>query len=239
MDDIGASTKRYEVYSKFFLGNILFLKYYPPFQAWGPYQEISVQKWKKVFEILCKYNAKLTIGVTASWVEKDGSLTPFPDKFPEQSELLRSASEQGIVEIANHGLTHCVVGRHLPRRFSSNRQFHREFWDWIPRETHFKHMQKSQEIFQDWLGYRATTLIPPGNVFSVDTLEAASSFGIDLINSYINLPVENDNVKIVNDSNIDAFHDREVELYGVEWLEHKIKSYSNREFGLLREIQGR
>ena len=237
IDDIGASTKKFEVYSKNRFGNILFLKYLKYYRAWAPYPELTKNEWEQILEILSKNNAKLTVGVTASWVEKDSTLVPFPEKYPEQAELLKYASESGLIEIANHGFTHCVVGKHLPRLFISNRTYHREFWDWIPRDVHFEHLESSQKIFNDWLGVLPSSLIPPGNVYSVDTVDAAEKFGIKIINSYINHNLES-KVKIVNDDSIDAFHDRELVLYGVKWLEEKIKSYENiTSFNLLKDYK--
>ena len=237
IDDIGASTKKFEVYSKNRFGNILFLKYLKYYRAWAPYPELTKNEWEQILEILSKNNAKLTVGVTASWVEKDSTLVPFPEKYPEQADLLKLASESGLIEVANHGLTHCVVGEHLPKMFSSNRKYHREFWEWIPRDIHFEHLEKSQKIFYDWLGKPPTTFIPPGNMYSIDTLNAAEKYGFKMINSYINLGIESD-IKIVNSTNIDAFHDRELSLYGIKWLEDKIKSYpKGTNFCLLNEFQ--
>lgn len=237
IDDIGASTKKFEIYSKNRFANVLFFKYLERFRAWAPYQELSTQQWKYVFEILNKYNAKLTVGVTASWVEKDGTLVPFPEKYPEQAKLLKNASEDGLVEIANHGLTHCVVGKHLPRLFSSNRTYHREFWDWIPEDVHFEHLEKSQKIFFEWLGVSPTSLIPPGNVYFDETVRAAEKNGIKIINSYMKHNLESE-ILIVNDKCIDAFHDRDIVLNGIQWLEEKIKSYpKNTSFHLLRDFE--
>lgn len=239
IDDIGASTKKYEIYSKFGfgLGNILFLKYIKPFKAWGPYREMRTDEWKKVFDILSSLNAKLTVGVTATWVEKDGTLVPFPDKFPAQSELLKIADKDGLIEIANHGLTHCVVGKHLPNLFSGNRKYHREFWDWQPKKIHEDHINKSQLIFKDWLGKSPTTLIPPGNVYSADTLRASEKNGIKIINSYMNFNIKS-NVKIVNDDSIDPFHDKELVEDGLDFLTKKIKSYRGEaEFNLIKNFE--
>ena len=47
IDDIGASTKKFEVYSKLPFGNFLFLKYLYPFKAWAPYDEINYEKINK------------------------------------------------------------------------------------------------------------------------------------------------------------------------------------------------
>lgn len=226
IDDIGASTKKYEVYSKKLFGNILFLKYLKYFRAWAPYSEMTVEMWEQVMDILKKTNACLTVGVTAAWVNKDNSIVPFPEKFPKEAKILQSGFNEGLVEIANHGLTHCVVGKHLPRMFFSNRKYHREYWDWISRDIHFEHMEKSQKIFFEWLGETVTTLIPPGNVYSLDTLEAAEKYGIKRINSYIDHGVKKD-VRIINLDFIDAFHDRELVLDGIGYLQQKIATLSN------------
>jgi peptidoglycan/xylan/chitin deacetylase (PgdA/CDA1 family) len=237
MDDIGASTKKYEVYSKTKFGNILFFKYLKPFKAWGPYPEISAEQWQKIFELLNDYDARLTIGVTASWVERNGSLIPFPEKFPSQSELIKKACQEKLIEIANHGLTHCVVGKNLPKMFTSNRKYHREFWDWVPREVHFENLEKSQEIFRQWLGSYPTTFIPPGNVYSIDTLEAAEKYGIKRINSYINHYIDS-KVHIINNDKIDAFHDRELVLEGVEWLGKKLAAFGSKaSYLFIRDIK--
>ena len=237
IDDIGASTKKYEVYSKNPVGNILFLKYLDYFKAWGPYTELKPTDWEKIFEILIKKNVLLTVGITASWVNKDSSIIPFPEKFPLQADLLKQALSENIIEIANHGLTHCVVGKHLPKFFFSNRKYHREFWEWIPRDVHFEHLEKSQQIFKNWLNEVPTSLIPPGNVYSTDTLEAAETYGIKLINSYMNYNVKSA-VKIVDLNNIDAFHDREIVLDGISWFAQKIDSYKSQvEFILLKDSQ--
>jgi len=238
IDDIGASTKQFEQYSKkgFGLGNILGFKRMPWFKAWGPYDELTSLQWESLLDMLTKKKVKLTVGITACWVTYDGDLIPFQEKYPEQADLLKFGSESGLLEIANHGLTHCIVGKHLPRMFASNRKYHREFWEWIPRDIHFEHLEKSQKIFHDWLGVSPSTLIPPGNVYSVDTLEAAEKNGITLINSYIDHGVEG-NVQIVNSDQVDAFHDRELVLDGLGFLEHKLNNYpDDTGFVFLREF---
>ena len=59
LDDVGASTKRYEVYSKCrfgigryaISGNWLFLKYLPGIKAWGPYRELSAKEWRQISDL--------------------------------------------------------------------------------------------------------------------------------------------------------------------------------------------
>jgi len=236
IDDIGASSKMFEVYSKNIVGNLFFLKYLKLFKAWGCYPEMTVEHWERTIELANKYNAKITVGVTATWVERDGSMIPYPEKYPKQAEILKQAMKDNLIEIANHGLTHCIVGKHLPRLVTSNRKYHREFWDWIPKEVHFEHLKKSQKIFQQWLGDTPVTLIPPGNVYSVDTLEAAELCGIEQINSYMNHEVDS-SVRIINNNLIDAFHDRELVLLGMEFLETKLLNYyGNSNFTFVKDL---
>jgi len=138
MDDVGVCTKRYEVYSDVSLGygrfrisgNWLFLKYIPHFRKWGPYRELTSAEWEDVFKILDPHNAKLTVAVTAAWTESQDDLIPFPEKFPDEARILKEGSESGLIERANHGLTHCVLENNIfkPGLFSGNRLYHREFY---------------------------------------------------------------------------------------------------------------
>ena len=236
IDDIGASTKRFEVYSKRKFGNFLFLKYLNGFKAWGPYREMIVSEWIEIFNILRECSAKLTVGITAAWVERNGDYIPFPEKYPDEADVLKDGLDEGLLEIANHGLTHCVVRKHLPRAFSSNRRFHREFWDWIPREDHFAHLEQSQEILQSYFETEITTLIPPGNVISQDTVDAAKENGIKRINCLTDQS-SNGEVSIIGNEYIIDFHDREIVLEGVEWLFNKLELLSkDREFVFIKEL---
>ena len=236
MDDVGASSKKFNVYSKYPFCNTLFLKYLPPFRAWAPYNELSEEKWLDILNLLSKFNAKLTIGVTACYVNKDSSLIPFYEKFPGQAKIILSGVQNELIEVANHGLSHCIIGKHLPNMFSSNRKNHREFWDFMPREWHFDHIKTSQKILKDWIGYQVSTFIPPGNVYSIDTIDAADEFGIMRINSSKIIPSQT-KVNIINEDSVYPFHDREIELYGIAWLESRIKELKqNQEFTLIRDL---
>src|SRR5262249_44054742 len=119
MDDVGAASKRHEVYGITrlevgglrvpFPGNLLFLKYLPPIKRWGPYRQREGGDWEGVLAWLERHAPRLTVGVTAGWVEDDGSITPYPRKFPEASRVVRLGAERGLLEVANHGYTHCVL----------------------------------------------------------------------------------------------------------------------------------
>lgn len=235
IDDIGASSKKYEIYSKFHGGNILFLKYMQCFRAWGSYREMTVNEWNSVFNILEKFNAKLTVGVTATWVEADGTLVPFPEKFQEEAAKLKEGVKAGLLEIANHGLTHCVVGKHLPRLFFSNRKYHREFWGWLDTKVHFEHIKRSQQILQNYFGMCIETLVPPGNVFTESTIIAARENGIKVINCYTKSRNVN-GVRILSEENVTAFHDRELVLEGVDWLERKLEAYEDVTYYFVKEL---
>ena len=239
IDDIGASTKEYEIYSKkwFGLGNFLFLKYMNYFKAWARYREMNADEWYKVFDLLKKYNAKLTVGVTATWVNYDGSRVPFNDKFPEEARALKYGVEQDLIEIANHGLTHCVVKDNLfrPKLFSSNRTYHREFWEWLGEDLHHNHIKESQEILQEFFDVDVITLIPPGNVYCEYTVDAAQKYGIKYINCQTDDSVMHD-VKIMSNNNVFAFHDKEIVEEGLDWLEDKLKLYKKCNYVFVKEL---
>lgn len=229
MDDIGASTKEFEVYSKYFFGNFLFLKYLKPFKKWGPYKELEPNNLNNLIKLVRDYDAKLTIAITACWVTKENELIEFPNKFPEQAQILKNAYENNIIDIANHGLTHCVVGKHLPKLFSSNRKFHREFWDFLPYKIHFNHLKYSQDIFSKWLGTYPNVFVPPGNVMSQKTVNASEKNNILFINSNNALNYKS-NIKLINNQNIELFHDRDIILNDISFLEKIIIKNLNQNF---------
>ncbi|HEX9124863.1 MAG TPA: hypothetical protein VF948_00580, partial [Methylomirabilota bacterium] len=88
LDDVGAASKQHEVYGVTrielgplalpFPGNFLFLKYLPPVKRWGPYRELTAPEWERVLAELESRGARMTVGVTAGWVETDGRIVPFP-----------------------------------------------------------------------------------------------------------------------------------------------------------------
>jgi hypothetical protein len=76
MDDVGAASKRHEVYGLTrlnvgpvrlpFPGNLLWLKYLPPIKRWGPYRELTASEWHAILETLTAAGARMTVGVTAA-----------------------------------------------------------------------------------------------------------------------------------------------------------------------------
>jgi len=229
IDDIGASTKQFEQYSYYKWANFWFLKRLPYLKAWGPYKELSAKEWTILLDIFKKNSIKPIIAITASWVEKNSSLTPFPKKFPHQAEILKRALKEGCIEIANHGLTHCVVGNHLPLLRHNNRRFHREFWPELNEEIHTKHIKKSQEILESYFDTPIETFVPPGNVWSIKTYNALKNTNIKKIISskyMLDSNMKINDIKFINDNHsFFSFHDRELKLYGPKWLKNKIKEY--------------
>jgi len=230
MDDIGASSKIYEVYGKGLpiFCNFLFLKYIKPFKKWGRYNEITAETWREIFKLLRNYNIRMTLAITAGWVERDNQITPFPEKFPKQAKLIKEAFKQGLVEVANHGLTHCVVGEHLPKLFSSNRKYHREFWPWVSKKIHQEHLEKSQQILEDFFEERIVTFVPSASVWTKETEKYAAACGIKYLSAKEELCPSgkiSNNIQYIGETNIFVFHDRDIVLSGIDWLEEKIKKY--------------
>lgn len=245
IDDIGASSKRYEVYSDWCWrkgplrldGNWLFLKHLPPFRKWGPYREITAQEWNAIYNLLEKSGAKLTVAVTAAWAESERRLIPFPVRFPKQAATLKEGLEQGLIEIANHGLTHCVLKDNAfkPKWFSSNRRYHREFWDWITLEIQEEHIRRSQDILQNWFDTEIATFVPPGNVFTDATLEIAQRYGLRYV-SCNTPPRIYGQMVIIGDEQVVLFHDRDIVLNGVVWLRQLIDNQPGQQFCFVREL---
>jgi len=248
VDDVGSASKVNEVYGTTqlklgnvtipFPGNFLFLKYMKPFRKWGPYAELTVQQMETIFEYCESNKIKLTIGVTAGWVEKSGAVIDYPEKFSKQAELLKSAARKNLIEIANHGYTHCVLkdGVFRPKWFSGNRESHREFWDWIPAEVQEKHIAASQKILQNYFEAPVVTFVPPGNVFSEKTLPIAKRHGLKYLSCR-----GIDGKKIgelipIPESSVIAFHDKELSEFGVAWFDSVRPQFNSRSLAFIREI---
>ncbi len=249
LDDVGAASKRNEVYGVTrirvgplalpFPGNFLFLKYLPPIKRWGPYAELGRAQWEAILDALTGAGARLTVAVTAGWVEHDGRVVPFPSKFPAQARVLREGLARGLLEIANHGYTHCVIedGLFRPRLFSGNRPYHREFYDWLPEEVHREHLRVAQDILSSWFGLPIETFVPPGNVLSPKTVAAAASTGIRFISRVGGAPAgETGDVIFVDDSRVVAFHDRDIVTGGIGYLSGQLDARPGARFLTVGEL---
>ena len=248
LDDVGACSKRYEVYSDWscglgplrISGNWLALKYAPPFKKWGPYREMTAQEWRQIFQLLDRAQAHLTVAVTAAWVESSTKMIPFPERFPEEAAALREGVRTGLVEIANHGLTHCVVEGEAfrPRWWSSNRPFHREFWPWVPQEIQEDHLRRSQAILQDTFQTEVVTFVPPGNVFTPSTLEIAKRYGLRYVSCQAS-GQSGEPMIMIDEENVRVFHDRDIVLRGVAWLERQLEGVAGSRVCTVRSFAER
>lgn len=249
LDDVGAASKRHEVYgvtrlplgrwSLPFPGNFLFLKYMPPIKRWGPYPELTAAQWEAILAELEATGARMTVGVTAGWVEGDGRIVPFPVKFPDAAAVIRRGVDRGLLEVANHGYTHCVLqeGLFRSRPFSGNRRYHREFHDWLPEAVHHEHVTRAQGILQEFLGAPVVTFVPPGNVFSAATLAAAAAAGL----RYVSClgpgrwgAVEG--LTFVDDAGVVALHDRDIVRGGLRAFRELLHQRRDGPLVTVREI---
>lgn len=245
IDDIGACSKRYEIYSnrvwkigRFKIsGNWLYLKYLPRIRKWGPYREMRAGEWYAIFDLLEEFKSKLTVGVTAAWAISENQLIPFPMRFEREASALKDGVESGLVEIANHGLTHCVLKDNLfkPRWFSGNRKYHREFWDWVPTNIQETQLRRAQEILENYFQVKVVTLIPPGNVFSDATLEIGKKLGLIYI-SCNTPPGWRNGVVIIGDQGIVPFHDRDIVINGTDWFRKLLQKYQQQRHCFVKEL---
>jgi hypothetical protein len=249
LDDVGAASKRDEVYGVTrialgplavpFPGNFLFFKYVPPIKRWAPYRELSASEWEAVLVELERAAARMTVAMTAGWVEPDGTVVPFPRKFPDAAAVIREGARRGLLEIANHGYTHCVLRDRLfrPRLFSGNRPFHREFHDWLPEATHREHVTRAQSILEEFVGSPVVTLVPPGNVFSRATLHAAIAAGIRYVSCRDAArygPV--DGLTFVEDHEVMSIHDRDIVRGGIGFFRRLLADRPGAPFATVREV---
>jgi peptidoglycan/xylan/chitin deacetylase (PgdA/CDA1 family) len=247
MDDVGAASKRYEVYSNRswragplrISGNWLFLKYLPGVKSWGPYRELTAVEWHEVFDILRAAHARMTVAVTAAWADRDDRVTPFPARFPAEAAALKEGVAEGLIEIANHGLTHCVLEGNLfrPRWMTGNRTYHREFWDWVPLPVQEQHIRQAQDILQGYFAVPVVTFVPPGNVFTEGTLEIAGRHGLRYVSCNA-APSTSGPLTVLGNEDVVPFHDRDLVLNGAGWLRALIDRQGSARCGTIAELAG-
>jgi peptidoglycan/xylan/chitin deacetylase (PgdA/CDA1 family) len=183
---------------------------------------------EKILEIFEKNNIVPVVAITATWVDENSKLIPFPEKFPKEAEFLKQAFLQDKIVVANHGLTHCIIGKHLPKFFKSNREFHREFYSRMEQTWHDEHIKKSQNILENYFGKKVEYFVPPGNIWSEKTYKAFTGTNIKFVlsNKYMeDYDEEMVGIKFIKDGEaMTAFHDRELKLFGSRWLEKFLKN---------------
>jgi peptidoglycan/xylan/chitin deacetylase (PgdA/CDA1 family) len=226
-----------------FPGNFLFLQYCPGIRRWGPYRELSAAEWHAILETLAGADARMTVAITAAWVERDGRLVPFPAKFPAAAAAVRDGVRAGRLEVANHGYTHCLLAdrRFRPRLFAGNRQFHREFFDWLPESTHREHLRRAQVVLEDFFAVPVETLVPPGNLFSPKTLAAAAELGIRRVSCRdAGRFGPREGVALVDDADdVVALHDRDIVLGGLARFAALVAARPAGSFVTVRDLAAR
>lgn len=240
IDDIGASSKEHLYYTKRWYTNWGPLRDRRAFGKWAPYREMNGRDWAAVLRLLRQYGAKLTVGITAAWAEADGVLVPFPDKFPEEAAAIGEGVAAGLLEVANHGLTHCVLtDRKFARRlgYGSNRMYHREFWEWVPEAQQRQHLERAQQILTRYYKVDITTFVPPGNVYSLPTLHICRDLGLRTLNcERPKMRLDDDRPRVIGDDNVLPFHDRELVLFGTSWLEDRLRALPQPPNRFVREL---
>ena len=182
---------------------------------WGPYQELKMEN--RIFNFSHISEEKILAVAITGWISNDNKLTPFNERFPDQAKFLKEANDLGLIKILT-GLSHCVIGLHMPNPISSN-GYHREFVDWLPEFIHKKHILLSQEILENWLGNPVSILAPPGNDYSFKTVRACEDTNIKYIHSSRNFVPENSSISFLDSRKCICFHDREVKLYGKKYIQ--------------------
>ncbi|NMC51673.1 DUF2334 domain-containing protein [Candidatus Kuenenbacteria bacterium] len=239
IDDIGASTKYYNQWGKksftwrgityfyFPWANYGFLKRVWPFRGWAKYEELTAEDWRKYLKIFEDNGIVPIVSIAATWVDENSNLTPFPEKFPAEAAMLKQAADKELITIANHGLTHCVVGNHLPYSRYSNRKMHREFWPDLPSSLHREHILESQKILENYFGRSIEIFVPSGNVWSIKTYEALKETNIKKViaNRYmLDSNKQMVGIEFIQDEDFVRLHDRDLKLRSRKWLIKKIKA---------------
>lgn len=162
IDDLGASSKRYERH----------------WGKWFPYRELSPDELADLAYWLRKTHSRCTLAITAYWVERHGATTRFDKKFPEQARVIRQMASAGLVEVASHGMYHCVPGKHAGGWWwKSNREWHREFRDGVNLWQQLAQMKCSRDALQQMFDTPVTTLVPPGNLIGPTAIALAKDPG--------------------------------------------------------------
>ena len=168
---------------------------------------------------------------------RDGSIVPFPLKFPEQADIIKEGVQQGLIEIANHGLTHCVTENRafLPRFFSSNRNSHREFWPQLSWNVLKTNISIAQDILHRAFQQDIVTFVPSGSVFPEDKIAHLTSFGFQYFSSK-GAAKKIGSIFCIGEEDVSAIHDRDIYYKGREWFKTFISETSHCHYKSIKDF---
>ncbi len=257
IDDIGASSKEFEYYGKNsvkvfgkflplpeLLTNFLFFKKFPLWSGWAKYKELSSEDWIRIINFLSQNNVILNVALTACWVNKEGNLIKFNEKFPSQTEVIKDAINKKLIYILNHGLTHCIPGKHMPMRFKSNQKYHREFSNYLNFDDQFKHLEKSQRIIFEIFGFYPKILVPPGNQYNLDTLKSMNKLNMKYIQCHRDKShqpsdyyLKKFNIKHIDNSKVEVLHDKDIVTKGLKYFQSIDNFYQTKYLSMRRLLK--
>jgi hypothetical protein len=222
LDDINASSKHFELYSKKMKGVFSFFPLYlfDKFSGWGPYPELDQVDWMRINFYLRRFSLKLNVAITASYV----GFTKLPLESSLESRvisIIRSLQLDGYLEICSHGLTHCDDRRFkfLPRFFGSNRKFHREFNDSFPYSHQLANLKVSRDLLEQTFGIPILTFVPPGSAYTQLTIDAAIDAGYKYLSSRYYPHIDYSGINFISDEHTESFHDRDLFFEGISFLD--------------------
>lgn len=198
IDDLGASSKLHERHRG----------------KWWPYRELRAEELATLMAWLARTGSRVTLAITARWVTRRANQIPYARMFPEQAAVIRLAVQHGLVEVACHGLTHCIPGRHADWTFwRSNRQWHREFIDALPFPEQVEHLRVARAELEQTFLAPVTTLVPPGNAISERLALTALDLGFTVVTC--RRPDPSTASVIADDRAYPVTHDRDLVAWGM------------------------
>ena len=88
---------------------------------------------------------------------------------------------------------------------------------------------------QECFGVEIVTFVPPGNVFTEGTLDAAARCGLHYVTCQTS-PKIYDSILVIGNEHVMPFHDREIVLEGVSWLQTQLDQHEDSQFCWVKEL---
>ncbi len=91
-------------------------------------------------------------------------------------------------------------------------------------------------ILQDYFQVPIVTFVPPGNVFTDETLEIATRYGLKFV-SCNTVPRQHEDMVVVGDEGVFPFHDRDIVYGGTEWLHRCLLENADASFCFVSDLE--